>query len=84
MASHELLDAVNRKDVRTTAEVAAVLGLEMRAAERELRAAQRAGLVAEEYDESVNVPPDFDRQYWHLTSDGFAEWDRLDAERGDG
>lgn len=83
MTSYELLDAVHRRDVRTTAEVAAVLGLGVPDVRRALRDAKRAGLVAEEYDQSVNVSPGFDRSFWYLTSEGLSEWDRLDAERRD-
>jgi predicted ArsR family transcriptional regulator len=84
MASYDLLDAINRKGIRTTADVARVLGVDEREARRQIREAVEVGFVAEEYDESVNVPPDFERAFWHLTKAGNNEWDRLDAERAPG
>jgi DNA-binding MarR family transcriptional regulator len=82
MASYELLDAVNTKDIRTTADIAQAMGVSKQEAARQLREAKGDGLVDEEHDESINVPPDFERWFWHLTHAGLAEWDRLDAERG--
>ncbi len=82
VASYELLDAVNTKNIRTTGDVADAVGVDEPEAARQLRDAERAGLVFEERDESINVPPDFNRQVWFLTDAGRAEWDRLDAERG--
>ena len=79
--SYELLDAVNTKDVRTTAHVAVALRVNELEARRQLHAAVREGLICEEQDESVNVPRDFDRQVWRLTEKGYAEWDRVDEER---
>jgi DNA-binding MarR family transcriptional regulator len=80
MASYELLDAVHTKGIRT-ADLAKAIGVSEPDAARLLREAKRDGLVDEEHDESVNVPPDFERWFWHLTEAGYAEWDRLDAER---
>jgi predicted ArsR family transcriptional regulator len=52
---YELLDAVNLKDVRTTAEVAERLSVEKDDARKQLRAAERQGLVHEDVDESLNT-----------------------------
>jgi DNA-binding MarR family transcriptional regulator len=82
MASFELLNAVNLKNVRTTGEVAEELGVSVADAERQLGEAQRAGLIIEEEDLSVNVPADFNRQYWRLTEDGHKELYRLEDEHG--
>jgi predicted ArsR family transcriptional regulator len=82
MASYELLNAVNTKDIRTTADVAKAVGISKQEAARQLRAAQQDGLVDEEIDESHRVPADFERCFWYLTSQGIAEWDRLDEQRG--
>jgi DNA-binding MarR family transcriptional regulator len=80
-AHYELLDAVNLRDVRTTADVAARLNVDKAEAARQLREAEREGLVFEEFDQSTNMPADFDRQCWFLTKEGWDEWDRLDAEQ---
>jgi DNA-binding MarR family transcriptional regulator len=69
--------------VRTTADVAAQLGLDEPEAKRRLRALERDGLAECHLDESVNVPADFNREYWMLTSEGRALWDELDAERSE-
>jgi predicted ArsR family transcriptional regulator len=82
MASYELLSAVNMRDVRTTADVAQALGIAQQEAARQLRAAQQDGLVDEEIDEGRHVPADIERCFWYLTSQGIAEWDRLDEQRG--
>jgi DNA-binding MarR family transcriptional regulator len=82
-ATYEFLDAVNLRDVRTTAEVAARLAVDEADAARQLREAENAGLVFEEEDASVNVPPDFNRQVWFLTPEGHAELERLEVERGE-
>lgn len=81
MASYELLDAVNTKTIRTTADVAGVLGVSEREAGAMLRAAKREGLVDQTMDESRNMPAEFERWFWHLTPEGWNEWDLLDEER---
>ena len=81
--TYELLDVVNLKDVRTTAQVAARLGIEEKDAARQLRLLERDGLAQLHIDESVNVPRDFNREYWTLTTEGRAVWERLDAEHSD-
>jgi DNA-binding MarR family transcriptional regulator len=80
-ASYELLDAVNTRDGHTTADVAARLGESERDTLKQLREAARDGLVYEDFDESRNVPRDFNRQYWRLTEEGRAVWDKFDEER---
>lgn len=80
-ASYELLDAVNTKDGHTTADVAARLRESERHTLRQLREAEREGLVHEDFAESRNIPRDFNRQYWRLTEEGLAVWNRLDEER---
>jgi hypothetical protein len=72
---------VNAKGIRTTADVAEALAVSEREAGRQLREAKREGLVDQQMDESRNVPADFERWFWHLTQEGWNEWDRLDAER---
>jgi hypothetical protein len=84
MASFELLDAVNTKGIRTTGDVAKALAVSNKDAGRQLRAAKEEGLVDEEIDLSRNVPPDFERWFWHLTVEGLKEWDRMDEERSRG
>jgi hypothetical protein len=81
MATYELLDAINTKGVRTTADVADALGVDEEEAGSQIREAVSGGFVTDEYDESINVPPDFERRFWRLTEAGHDEWDRLDAER---
>lgn len=80
MASYELLDAVNLRDVRTTQELAHRLGIEPRDAVRQLREAARAGQVVEETDLSASLADD-QRQYWILTPEGRELWNKLDAVR---
>jgi hypothetical protein len=80
---YELLDVVNLRDVRTTAQVAEALSISERDALRQLRLAEAADLVVEEHDESRYVPSDFDRQYWMLTPAGRERWNELDAQRED-
>jgi len=87
MDRFELLSAVYSRDAneeppyRTIAAIAARLGVEEAEAGRLLREAEREGLVVEEYDESRNVPADFNRQAWFLTPVGRAELYRLEDER---
>lgn len=76
MASFALLDAVNTRGIRTTADVAAALGVDEGQAGRELREARRDGLVDQETDLSVSLSDD-ERRFWYLTPEGRAEWDRL-------
>lgn len=70
MTNFELLEAVNTKGIRATADVASALGPAEPRARRQLRAAQGKGLVEEEMDLSTNVPPDFERAFWHFTREG--------------
>jgi hypothetical protein len=77
-ASYELLDAVNLRGVRTTADVAARLKVDEAEARRQLREAEREGLMFEEVDLSASLPDD-QRRFWVLTPEGRAVWDRLDA-----
>lgn len=80
MASHELLDAVNPLEVRTTTDVAERLHIDARDAARDLRRAAREGLLIEETDLSASLADD-ERQYWMLTRDGRELWDQLDSMR---
>ena len=79
-ATFELLDAVNLRDVRTTAEVATRLGVEEREAGGQLREAEREGLVQRDIDLSASLSDD-EREFWMLTPEGRAVWDGLDARR---
>ena len=80
MSRLQLLAAVNTRNVRTTGEVARKLATTESRTSCFLRDAQRSGFVAEEQDQSVFVPPDFDRQFWHLTEAGRHEMYRLEDE----
>jgi hypothetical protein len=80
-ASYELLDAVNLRDVRTPADVAARLRVDEAEAARQLREAEREWLTFEDVDLSASLPDDQGR-FWMLTSEGRAVWDRLDADQG--
>jgi DNA-binding MarR family transcriptional regulator len=77
-----LLDAINTNGVQTTADVADWLGLDASEVVRQLRDAERAGLVVETEDVSLNVSEDFDHQFWRLTDKGHAQRDRLEDEWG--
>lgn len=79
MVSLELLWAVGNRRIGTTAQVASELGIAVSDAERQLRAAKRAGLVVDSIDQSRNVPRGFDRQHWELTDAGRKERSRLEA-----
>jgi DNA-binding MarR family transcriptional regulator len=79
MARYELLDAVNRRDVSTTADVAAALGIEPHDAARQIADAEQDGLVQRQTDVSASLPEP--QEQLVLTPRGRAEWDRLDAER---
>jgi DNA-binding MarR family transcriptional regulator len=80
MASHELLDAVNLQEVRTTNDVAERLHIDARDAARQLRRAAREGLLIEETNLSASLAED-ERQYWMLTHKGRELWDQLDSLR---
>ena len=62
MATLGLLEALNMQGVRTPADVAAMLAVGEGDAIRQLRQAEHEGLVAQEQDESLNVPRDF--EHW--------------------
>lgn len=83
VAKYDLLDAVNLRHVHTTADIAEQMSVDEAEVRRQLRAAEKEGLVTEEYDQSHNLPADADRQRWFLTVEGLKEWDRLDAEASD-
>jgi DNA-binding PadR family transcriptional regulator len=78
----ELLWAVTTKNQHTTAAIAAATGLSEPEAAQALRRAERDGWVVEDMDESQNVGPDFDRQFWRITTEGQAEMHRLEDESG--
>jgi DNA-binding PadR family transcriptional regulator len=78
----DLLWAVTTKDQHTTPKVAAALGASEPETERALRSAERDGWVVEDMDESRNVPPEFDRQFWHITEEGQSKMHRLEDESG--
>ena len=78
----DLLWAVTTKDQQTTPKIAAALNFSEAEADAALRQAERDGWVKEDIDQSRNVPPDFDRQYWHITEQGQAEMWRLETESG--
>jgi hypothetical protein len=86
MDRFRLITAVGVKDASdeppywTSAAIAARLGVSEAAAERALRDAERIGLVVEEYDESRNVSPDFNRQLWRFSDAGRAEFFRHQDE----
>jgi DNA-binding IclR family transcriptional regulator len=73
-----LLTAVSTKDQHTTAAIASALGVTDSEADRALRELEREGLLVEDEDRSVNVGPDFNRQFWHLTQAGLHEKYRLE------
>lgn len=76
-------DANEERPYSTSAAIGERLGISEGEAEKLLRAAEREGLVVEEFDESRNVPKDFNRQVWHLSDAGRAELHRLEDEQRD-
>jgi hypothetical protein len=87
MDRFRLLTAASVRDFKeelpfwTSAAIGARLGISEAEAESALRQAEREGLVAEEWDESVGVGADFNRQLWHLSDAGRTELRRLEDER---
>ena len=76
-------DAKEEPPYRTSEAIGTRLGVTAAEAESLLRDAEREGLVVEEYDESRNVPPDFNRQVWFLSEAGRTELYRLEDERSE-
>jgi DNA-binding MarR family transcriptional regulator len=60
--------------------VAARLKVDEGEARRQLREAERDGLVHQDVDLSASLSDD-QREFWMLTPEGRAVWDRLDAEQ---
>ena len=81
MTSLELLVAVHSRDVKSTADVAALLGLDEAEAERQLREAERDGLVVKEHRDSVRVPIDYAGGRLRLTAAGHVKRQTLQFER---
>ena len=83
MASLELLAAVHTRGVESTADVAELLGLEAAEAERQLRDAERDGLVVKEHRDSVRVPIDHAGGRLRLTAAGHVKTQTLLEERAE-
>ena len=83
MTSLELLTAVHSRDVKSTADVAGLLGLDVAEVEQQLRDAEREGLVVKEHRDSVRVPIDYRDGRLRLTAAGHVKKQTLEDERAE-
>ena len=81
VASLELLIAVHSRDVKSTADVAGLLGIDDVDAEQQVREAERDGLVVKEHRDSVRVPIDYGAGRLRLTAAGHVKKQTLQYER---
>ena len=83
MTSLELLAAVHSRGVESTADVAALLGVDEAETERQLREAERDGLVVKDHRDSVRVPIDHGSGRLRLTAAGHVKKQTLEEERAE-